>query len=85
MKGMVQVSEGAINEVGQAIVNALLAGRDHRGQPVALETIDPAHLRAIAIGALQMAADRVIWPRGLVLDVDAEEKVPFLRKVYPTR
>lgn len=83
MAKMVQVSQGALREIEQAIVAALISGRDEHGNQVVLETIDPKLLHGIALSAVGSASGMVVWEHGTIIEVGADEHVGWLKRVYP--
>jgi len=79
---MIIVSEGAIQEVAQAISFALIGGMDHHKKPHVVTTIDPGFLRNIALAALTAAAGDVVWPQGKTITKGPEEHLDFVRTDY---
>jgi hypothetical protein len=83
---MIIVSKGSMEDVGMAIVNALVGCSDYRGKPYMLKTIDPDLLQRAAMAALVIASGEIIWPAGTPpLEKEPDERLPILTTVYPTR
>jgi hypothetical protein len=80
---MLIVSKGALAEIEAAITSALIGATDHRGRQKIIGTIDPAHLRNVALGALTAALGDVVWPSDKVVEREPEERLPWLKTVYP--
>lgn len=81
---LIIVSIGAVEEVGDAIVRALVGATNYRGRPFVLTTIDPELLQRVALAALQMASGATIWQLGdPPLEILPDETLPWLKKIYP--
>ena len=76
---MIIVSSGSLQDIADALVQALVSAADHHGARRVQGTIDPELLQRVALGALTTVAGECVWRAGDVITKAPEEQLPWLR------